>query len=182
MQMLAAAGMPLLADEQRAPDDDNPRGYLECAAVRSLARSADFLADAPGCGVKVVAPLLRFLPKGYVYRVLFLERNLDDVLASQRVMLARSGAQASQAPGEEAPESALRQAFQASLTEARRLLAEGSHFEALFVDHARLLATPEREAGRIAAFLGEPFASRAAAMAQAVDPVLHRQRSGVRAG
>src|SRR5512139_599996 len=77
MQMLAAGGMPLLADEARRPDPDNPRGYFEYAAVRAIARDAGFVALAAGRAVKVVAPLLRHLPATQSYRVLLVERRID---------------------------------------------------------------------------------------------------------
>ena len=64
MQMLETAGVPLLADDLRSPDPDNPRGYYELAAVKGLAEDASFLDEAVGRGVKVVAPLVAKLPAG----------------------------------------------------------------------------------------------------------------------
>ena len=81
MQMLAAAGLPVFGDDARPPDADNPRGYFEHAAVRRLAEDPSVLAAAEGRVVKVVAPLVRALPEGGRYRVIFVERAIDEVVA-----------------------------------------------------------------------------------------------------
>jgi hypothetical protein len=49
------------------------------------------VAGAAGKAVKVVHVLLPGLPEGYEYRVLFMQRDLGEVLASQRAMLERLG-------------------------------------------------------------------------------------------
>jgi len=36
MQMLAAGGLPVLSDGERAADTDNPRGYLEWERIKQL--------------------------------------------------------------------------------------------------------------------------------------------------
>ncbi|MFO1003217.1 MAG: hypothetical protein U0936_23025 [Planctomycetaceae bacterium] len=58
MQMLAAGGLPVLGDEHRPADEDNPRGYLEDARVKSLERDATWLAEAEGKAVKIISFLL----------------------------------------------------------------------------------------------------------------------------
>src|SRR5688572_22859307 len=89
MQMLAAGGMPVLTDNARAADADNPRGYLEFEAAKRTARDAAWVAGATGKAVKLVHLLLPDLPCGYEYRVLFMHRDMDEVLASQQAMLER---------------------------------------------------------------------------------------------
>src|ERR1022692_2693155 len=79
MQMLAAGGMPVLAGELRAPDEDNPRGYFEFEPVKRTKRDPAWLREAPGKAVKVVYLLLRDLPAGYDYRVIVMRRDLNDV-------------------------------------------------------------------------------------------------------
>jgi hypothetical protein len=90
MQMLAAGGLPLLTDGRREADASNPRGYHELEAATRLRSDRAWLADARNKGVKIVAQLLPFLPAGHSYRVILMERALEEVLASQRRMLARS--------------------------------------------------------------------------------------------
>ena len=91
MQMLRVGGIPVLADDARPPDADNPAGYLEYAPVLRTARDASWVAQAPGKAVKVVYALLRQLPPGFAYRVLWMRRRLDEVIASEEQILARRG-------------------------------------------------------------------------------------------
>ncbi len=83
MQMLAAGGMPLLTDWERKPDADNPRGYCEWEPVKLLPKQPERIDEAEGKAVKVITQLLMSLPEGRDYRVIFMERPLPEVLASQ---------------------------------------------------------------------------------------------------
>ena len=91
MQMLAAGGFPVASDGVRHADPDNPRGYFELEAARRLARDASWLPAVAGRAVKLVHTLLPSLPPDLPVRVLLVRRRLDEVLASQRAMLARRG-------------------------------------------------------------------------------------------
>lgn len=55
MQMLAAGRLPLLTDGKRAADGDNPKGYFELEAAARLRQDQDWLKEAQGKGVKIVA-------------------------------------------------------------------------------------------------------------------------------
>lgn len=177
MQMLAAGGVPLLVDDARPPDASNPRGYLEYAPVRAIARDAAFVARARGRAVKVVAPLLRHLPAGERYVAIWMERDLGEVLASQAAMLARA-ARDPATPGDTEPEdAALRRAFASSAARgAAALDALGARV--LRVDHAALLCDPTGVAARMASHLAREagLALDARAAAAAVDPALWRER------
>src|SRR5690349_24095288 len=91
MRMLELGGLPVLTDKQRVADDDNPNGYYEFEAVKQTAEDDSWLEGSEGSAVKMVYRLLYHLPEGRSYRVLFRRRNLDEVLASQQVMLYRHG-------------------------------------------------------------------------------------------
>jgi len=91
MQMLGAGGLAVLTDGKRGADADNPRGYYEYEAVKSLGQDASWLASAGGKAVKIVSALLIHLPDGFDYRVIFMRRPIAEVLASQRAMLDRLG-------------------------------------------------------------------------------------------
>ena len=173
MQMLAAGGLPVLADESRPPDEDNPRGYLEYEPVKRTATDASWVPRARGKAVKVVHLLLAHLPAGFEYDVIVARRRIDEVLASQRRMLERRSAAV--AAGHEAlDEAALARAFSAQLAEAERRTAARADVRLLAVEYADAIADPPAAARRIAAFCRAPLDP--AAMARAVDPALYRQR------
>lgn len=192
MRVLEAAGMPLLVDSARPCDEDNPHGYFEFGPVKRLAQDGSFLVEAQGRAVKVVAPLLRFLPEGHAYRVVFVERPLGEVLASQAAMLRRQGVAA-----DPDAEAALARAFESSLASARRWLEHGEARSACFVSHREALEHPHATVRRVSAYLAEAlapgghaiegFAERVAEwrsgagpcfdrMEDAIDPRLYRQR------
>src|SRR5262245_6238620 len=83
VQMLEAGGLPILCDNLRPADEDNPRGYLEFDKVRHLERDAGWMAEAEGRALKVVSPLLYHLPRGFEYRIVFMRRDLEEILDSQ---------------------------------------------------------------------------------------------------
>lgn len=91
MQMLAAGGLPILTDGQRKPDVDNPRGYCEWEPVKLLPKQPELIDEAEGRAVKIISELLFSLPGGRDYKVIFMERPLPEVLASQDEMLKRRG-------------------------------------------------------------------------------------------
>ncbi len=91
MQMLEAGGVPALTDHVRARDDDNPRGYFELEAVKRTKRDSAWLAASAGRAVKMVHLLLYDLPAERAYRVIFMRRNLEEVVRSQGRMLKRRG-------------------------------------------------------------------------------------------
>ena len=168
MQMLAAGGLEAFSDGARAPDANNPRGFLEHARVRALARDAEWLPEADGRAVKVVAPLLPHLPAGPAYRVVWLDRDLDEVLRSQRRMLARLGRPA-------APDDTLRAAYARHLEAAAAWTETTPRVGVLRLDYARVTEAPTEAARTLAAFLDRGLDVEA--IAAAVDPALYRERA-----
>ncbi len=171
MKMLEAGGLPVLTDGLRTADEDNPKGYYEVERVKDLAEEKDkaWLAQARGKGIKVISYLLRSLPSRFNYRVVFIRREMEEVLASQRKMLARRGE-----PEDTAPER-MRQLFEDDLWRASYQLKRRPEFETIELSYASVLARPLEEARRLAAFIGGGL--DAEAMAAAVDPQLYRNRA-----
>src|ERR1700733_6156368 len=112
MQMLDAGGLPVLADGERKPDPDNPKGYLEWERIKQLPKDPSVIAEAEGKAVKVISQLILSLPAGHEYRILFMQRPLPEVLKSQDEMLRRRGN-----VEQTGASSALEEAFQRHLIE-----------------------------------------------------------------
>jgi hypothetical protein len=170
MRMLQAGGIPLLVDGERGPDEDNPLGYFELEGVKRIRQDPSWLECATGRAVKVVSPLLRYLPSDRRYRVIFLERPLSEVLASQRAMIKRRGGEEPSAADDEA----VARQFERHLSEVRAWLQTQAHVEVLFLQYGQTVADPRAQAEAMALFLDMPL--DVMAMAAAVDPTLYRQR------
>jgi len=168
MQMLAAGGIEPYADGRREADEDNPRGYFEHQDAARLHLETAWIPQARGKVVKVVAHLLPYLPPGERYRVIFLRRNLDDVIASQRAMLARLGRD-----GARLTPAALQRVYTRQLVEVQRWLQRTPGVEVIAISYEAALEDPPAAAARLANFLGYPFDSDAAV--RAVEPSLRRQ-------
>jgi hypothetical protein len=170
MQMLAAGGFPLLTDNVRQPDEDNPRGYLEFEPVKRTAADASWVEQAPGKAVKVVYALLRDLPVRYEYRVILMHRALPETIASQRAMLERSGRKGADV----APEKLLA-IFARELRDTEDWLARHPNFRTLHVSFVDCLEHPADVAREVSGFLA-PAPVDAGGMSLAVDRDLYRQR------
>jgi hypothetical protein len=171
MQMLAAGGVPILSDGVRTPDDSNPEGYFEYEPVKALDEGGDtaWVAEARGKAVKVVAPLLRHLPETSDYRVIFMQRQLDEVIASQDTMLARAGESA----GTLDPTTLAAQ-YDAHLNKVRLVLNGRPCFVTLDVAHRDVVGDPASAARRVADFLERDL--DVDRMTAAVRPALYRNR------
>jgi len=187
MQMLEAAGLEIATDGERSADEDNPKGYFELDDVKRIRADASFLEATVGKVVKIVAPLLPHLPKKFDYRIIFMERELEEVLASQRTMLERNQRAAARANDE-----ALKRAYSRQLRQVKIWLARQSNISTAFVAHRISVETPMITAASVEEFLfgaGNEGTNatwpaveneRIERMARVVDAGLHRQQHSVR--
>ncbi len=172
MQMLQAGGMRLLTDGQRAPDDHNPRGYFEHESVKHSRNDLSWLNEAGGKAVKVIHLLLPHLPTDRDCRVIFMLRDLQEVIVSQRVMLKQQGR-----PAATLTDAALAGVFEKQLATAHQWLANHPNFRVLYINYRDAIGHPLEVAGEINRFLTGNL--RVADMAAAVDPALYRQRKSM---
>ena len=170
MQMLAAGGIPPLMDSLRPPDESNPRGYFEFEPVRRLRSDRSWLDQAAGHAVKIIHVLVRELPTEgrFQYRVILMKRSMDEILASQRVMLERQGKAS-------ADEATLATIFRTQLAQLETWLAAQPAFSFLAVDYHRVLKEPLQIAREVSAFLDGNL--NLEAMSAAVDPTLYHHRA-----
>ncbi|MBW2280938.1 MAG: sulfotransferase family protein [Deltaproteobacteria bacterium] len=171
MKMLDAGGVPIMTDGLRTADEDNPRGYFEVERVKDLEKETDkgWLREARGKGLKVISFLLKELPEDCAYRVVFMRRDLAEVVTSQNKMLDHRG--------EENPirdEKAI-ELYRKHLISTRVFTGMSPRFDVLEVVYRDVLDDPERLARQVNAFLGGRLDVKR--MAEAVDPGLYRNRS-----
>jgi hypothetical protein len=168
MRALSAGGLPALADGQREADEDNPHGYFELESVKRTVRDGSWIAEARGKVVKVIARLLTDLPAGERFKIVFMRRDLDEVLRSQRKMLERRG----EPPGP--PDEEMRRLLLGHVLETEDWLRTRPEMETLYVSYNRMVADPRPQAERINRFLGGSL--DVDRMVAAVDANLYRQR------
>ncbi len=89
MQMLHKGGIEVLTDNNRKADNSNPKGYFEYNPVMSIHKDNSWLESAQDKSVKVVAPLLKFLNPKYRYKVIFMKRDLTEIVKSQQKMIGK---------------------------------------------------------------------------------------------
>jgi len=170
MKMLAAGGLPPLTDALREADTDNPDGYFEFERAKALTKGdIGWLPLAQGKAVKVISALLPLLPDTYRYRVIFMERQMQEVLASQRKMLARRG---ERSPSVD--DAAMAAVFAKHLAQTRSLLAQRPYIAVLTVHYRDVLADAPVQAARVRDFLQLPL--DAEKMVAAVNEGLYRNR------
>lgn len=170
MKMLDAGGIPPLTDKVRTADDDNPKGYFEFERVKQMDKGdTAWMADAQGKTVKVISQLLRYMPSEYEYKVIFMRRNMSEILASQKKMLVNRGEDPDAAPDEEI--SAL---FEKHLNSVMDWMAAQPNVAVTYIHYSDMLANPMPQIAQINEFLGGQLDIEA--MAEVVDPNLYRNR------
>jgi len=172
MQMLHSAGVEVMTDARRAADVDNPRGYFEWEEVKKLPRNPEILMKAEGKAVKVISMLLPHLPLRHKYKVIFMDRPIDEVAASHSKMIRNRNEKAPAVSPAKMKEN-LERHRRAVLTGMERSPA----FDVMVVSYPDLVREPAAHASRIVDFLGPDRVPHPEAMLAAVDPALHRNRS-----
>ena len=171
MKMLDAAGIPLVTDEVRLPDEDNPRGYFELESVKALGEQDDksWLAEAGGKAIKIISHLLRELPDHHAYKVIFMNRHIQEVIRSQNKMLIRRGEELS---GDDQNVTAL---LEQHLRLIQPWLRKQQNFSVLDLHYSEVVSAPLQGAVQMADFLERELEHEK--MASVVDPGLYRNRA-----
>ena len=173
MRMLEAGGLPIMTDGARSADVDNPKGYFEHERIKDLERETDksYLRAGRGKALKVISFLIPHLPDENDYRVVFMRRDLDEVLSSQDKMIQRLGTTDAAADRE-----AMKEAYRNDIVRTRLLCRKRPNFEMIEVQYKATVEDPAETARRVNEFLGGRLDE--AAMRQAVDEALYRNRAG----
>jgi hypothetical protein len=173
MSMLEAGGVSVLTDQVREADEDNPKGYFEFEKVKDLGEAADktWVREARGKAVKVISHLLKELPDNNFYRIIFARRDLEEVIASQNIMLNR---QAEPNPVDDAKAIQL---YRKHLVNVRFLVRRSPNLEMIELAYSDTVSDPGATAEQINSFLGGHLKQEK--MAAIVDNRLYRNRREV---
>lgn len=168
MRMLEMGGMPIMTDQVRQADIDNPRGYFELEAVKRVKEDPSFLAEADGKVFKMVSQLLYDLPDDHSYKIIFMQRDLSEMIASQNKMLERLGKPLAD------DDTKMAELLRKHLDHIERWLSEQDHIDVAYVSYNELVAEPQPIIPRVNAFLGGTLDE--SKMREAIDKNLYRQR------
>lgn len=169
MQMIDKGGIPALIDHIREADEDNPKGYYEFEPVKRTKKDPSWLEQAPGKVVKMVHLLLLDMPTDRKYRVVFMKRNIKEVVASQNIMLERQGKSTG-----DLSETKIIEMFETQMAKVNAYLQQQPNYETLYVTYNDVLQDPGPSVQAINDFLGGDLDTEA--MMNVVDPNLYRNR------
>ena len=170
MKMLDAGGIKPLTDNVRKADVDNPKGYYEFERVKRLPEDTGWLDEARGRVVKVLAELVMKLPADHRYRIVYIERNMDEMIDSQNKMLVRRGEDPDKVSRDE-----LKGVFSKYTVKLKGWLDSQPNVKVLYVNYNEILAEPKKNIGRLYRFFDGKLDR--AAMLEAVDKELYRNRA-----
>ena len=153
MKILAEASVSIVTDERRTADMDNPNGYFELETVKQMsAGNVSWLVDAGGRAVKVISSLLEYLPAQYSYKIIFMEREIHEILASQRKMLERRNETS------DVDDVRIAEQFRMHLSLIRPWLARQPNMEVLYISYNSLMSNPEPYCRQVIEFIAcEPI-------------------------
>lgn len=149
MKLLSEGGLLPVTDALRSADEDNPEGYYELETVKQMAAgNVDWLSDAGGKVVKVISALLEYLPSEYLYKVIFMEREISEILASQRKMLVRRNKES------QVDDAEMEAQFRKHLSVVKPWLARQANMDVTYINYNALMSDPEPLCRRVVEFTG----------------------------
>ncbi len=169
MRMLKYGGMEILTDERRPPDDDNPEGYFEYEPVKQTATDPSWVLAAQGKAVKVIYRYIPALPPDFEYRIIFMHRKIQEIISSQKKMLARRGE-----IGANVSDDQMAFAFMQKIKDIEKWIQKQPHMHVLKISYNTLIKNPKRFLRPLNSFLGNQL--NIDKMTTVVDDKLYRNR------
>lgn len=165
MQILEKAGFPILHDGIRESDISNPQGYYELEAVKGIVRDNSFLNDAPGKVVKIVTPLPIHVDTSKSYKMVFMRRDLEEILRSQEKMLNKD---------QVSEREKFRTIYEFHLKKTYKFFLENK-IPFMDISYNELMTEPERPLSRLKEFLNLEVSTEK--LLEALNPELYRNRN-----
>ncbi len=170
MQMLHSGGLEPLTDEIRKADNDNPKGYYEFERVKNLPDGDTlWIDDAKGKVVKIISTLLIYLPKKYDYKIIFMRREIPEIIASQAKMIINRGTQDA-----DDDEELTKKMFVEHVAGVEKWIDSNANVDCLMVPFSDLFVKPMEHIDQIIKFTGVDLNKKA--MQRQIDPKLYRNR------
>jgi len=171
MRMLEAGGIPVLTDHTRSADHSNPKGYYEYESVKRMKEGdTGWVRDARGKAVKVISALLEYLPPDYEYRIVFMQRNMSEILASQRAMLIERGEN-----NDRVGDLTLANLYQKHLARITGWIDSQPNLRVIYIDYNKIIEDPQLYFVRLVRFL-HPIPLDTTKMLSTIETSLYRQR------
>jgi hypothetical protein len=169
MKMLDAGGIRPVTDNIRTADEDNPKGYYELEKVKQLDKDNTWVGDCKGNVIKVISMLLKALPSGQRYKIIFMRRKMAEILDSQKQMLIRRSQ-----PTNAVPDEKMAEMFNKHLKDVEAFIERQPNMDCLYITYNDVLENPAANVAKVNEFLGGTM--NTTAMLEVVDQALHRQR------
>jgi len=170
MKMLEVGGIEPLTDNIRKADIDNPKGYYEFERVKKLPEDTEWLKDAKGKVVKVLAELMKHLPDGYNYKIIFIERNIEEIIRSQKKMLIRRGEDPNKVSDDE-----IKALFNKYLKIMKQHIENRDNMDVLYISYNEIIQNPLGSIKEINQFFDGALDE--GKMKAAIDKKLYRNRA-----
>jgi len=175
MKMLKLVGIPVLEDGIRKLDENNPQGYYEYELVKKLKQNNKWLNDAKGFAVKIVATLLQYLPERIHYKIIFMERDINEIISSQRKMLTRMKNEENVENVQD--DSIMKKIYTQHLEDVKLYVNNNKNMDVLYISYNEILINPYKEGEKISKFFGGYL--NVSEMIAAVDINLYRERKNI---
>ena len=168
MNMLEKGGMEALTDNIRKADEDNPKGYFEFEKVKKIKEDSSWLEKTRGKVFKMVSMLLYELPSLYKYKIIFMKRDMDEMLSSQRKMLEREGKEGN-------TDDEMGKLFAGHLKHIAGWLELQANISALYINYRDIIDDPQRQAKMLNQFLDNRL--NVERMIAVIDKSLYRNKA-----
>ena len=170
MRMLELGGIEVVTDQIREADTDNPLGYYEFEQVKKISENTEWLRGTEGKVFKMISMLLQHLPSDYRYKIVFMRRDIREILASQAKMMRRM-----QTKGTDLGDEEMARLYERHLAATEKWLGCQPNIQVHYASYNDILHDAQETISRLVQFLGRPL--RMADMLSAIDSSLYRNRA-----
>ena len=124
-----------------------------------------------GRAIKCISMLLPKLPDHHRYKVIFMTRPIEEVIASQEKMKTRLGTTGATLEPEQ-----LERGLHAHREETLKWLRQAPHIDLMEVEYPAFVRDPQSIVPQLVEFLGKVRLTNPENMAGVVDPALYRRK------